>query len=176
MVRERCEKCKRFKASVEIHSSDLLLCKQCADYNDACLRNNVMAQWDVVEAGHYPALPDSSVRHSVDNNEIISNSFSGSDAVTDNDNHNNVRKERDSDISIFDQLSSATDTDSFVGIFYDRIKYVYEYDKREITEFLQGLQGGIQPTKDKLLSLRLQLYERLGALFPTIQDSEMYNR
>ena len=41
-----CEKCKTRKARDLIHPSEYFLCELCAKYNDDCVRDRVVPEWD----------------------------------------------------------------------------------------------------------------------------------
>ena len=80
-------------------------------------------------------------------------------------------------VSIFERLSAIADEEAFLAVFCENLPRIYEYDKREIIEFLQGADGrrATHPLKDTLLSIRLQLYVKLCTLFPEYDNLEMYN-
>jgi viroplasmin and RNaseH domain-containing protein len=91
-------------------------------------------------------------------------------------NSSNADNENSADLPIFDRLSVTIEFDAFAAVYCDNLPHIYEYDKKEITNFLEGSGTGDQSHKDKLLTLRLQLYEKLCVIFPVHVDSEMYHR
>lgn len=79
-------------------------------------------------------------------------------------------------LSAFERLSAAADVETFTSLFTDNLTNLYEYDKKELMDFLQGLHLEESALKEKLLSLRLVLYENLCALFPMTREAVMFNR
>ena len=57
MVKERCFRCKKLRTDVELRACEDRLCKSCSDYNDACVKEGVFADWQSVAQGLQPVLP-----------------------------------------------------------------------------------------------------------------------
>ena len=91
-------------------------------------------------------------------------------------NSNNIDDGNPADVPVFDRLSIITDIDVFAAVYSDNLLHIYQYDKREITDFLERSGTGDQSHKDKHLAFRLQLYEKLCLIFPAHLDSEMYHK
>ena len=53
---------------------------------------------------------------------------------------------------------------------------MHQYDKKEITDYLEACGTADHLHKDKLLALRLQLYEKICVIFTEYSEHEMYNR
>ena len=73
-------------------------------------------------------------------------------------------------MSIFEQLINEQDNKIFIKLFMNNLHYVYQYDKKEVTDTVKNL------TTDKLLFLRLHLFEVLIATYPDMEGAELYKR
>ena len=68
------------------------------------------------------------------------------------------------------------DDDAFTAVYCNNLSHIYQYDKKEITDYLEACGTAHHLHKDKLLALRLQLYEKICTIFSECADLEMYNR
>ena len=60
------------KNDVDIRACDERLCLSCSEYNDACVREDVHADWESVSAGYMPVKPGSITRNTRNTNQAQS--------------------------------------------------------------------------------------------------------
>jgi hypothetical protein len=93
-----------------------------------------------------------------------------------NNNAANSNNNGSTPTTIFEKLLAASEQNSFISIFCSNLERVYEYAKADIIEFLTGKDISNVAQRDKLLALRLQVYEKLCEVFPEYASTEMFNR
>ena len=83
--KEKCYRCNRVRNDVELRSCEDRLCKECNDYNSACLKHKVRPDWESVSAGVYPPVPPT--RETRSSGANITNGSSDETLVKVIDNH-----------------------------------------------------------------------------------------
>jgi hypothetical protein len=51
----KCKRCHKSKTDVKLRSCEDRLCESCSEYNDMCLRDSVMPDWEAISRGESPS-------------------------------------------------------------------------------------------------------------------------